>query len=172
MHNVIMIVAHDKYMGIGLDGGLPWSNSKDLQFFKETTMHSTVIVGSNTYKNLPKLSGRKVIVLSRDPDSVELKCDSHLVSDDYEDAIYMATMMSETKDIFIIGGAEIYKLYHDWYTHIYATFMQLEYSVADTFLYDYNKNFEFISYEEIILSDDAIILKMVRKVPPLFSAIV
>ena len=70
MNNVIMIFAQDSFNGIGLNGGLPWEDKDDLKFFKESTMNSAVIVGSKTYETLTVLTGRKVIVLTSDPDNI------------------------------------------------------------------------------------------------------
>ena len=54
---------------IGIDGGLPWSLPKDMEFFKKTTLGCKVIMGRKTYESLPAksrpLAGRHNIVLTR-----------------------------------------------------------------------------------------------------------
>jgi dihydrofolate reductase len=60
------IIAVNNLGYIGLNGGLPWKNSADLQHFKNLTMGASLLVGHNTAKNLPKLSGRTIILDERD----------------------------------------------------------------------------------------------------------
>lgn len=50
---------------IGLNNELIWRCSKDLLHFKNITLHSTLIVGFNTFKTLPTLPSREVILDSR-----------------------------------------------------------------------------------------------------------
>lgn len=56
------IIAINKGGYIGLNGQLPWKSSEDLQHFKKLTMGSKLLVGYNTSKLLPNLSGREIII--------------------------------------------------------------------------------------------------------------
>lgn len=96
---------------IGVDGSIPWRNKADLRRFKELTMGSAIIFGAKTYAKLPKLPGRRVIVVSRNthregyldrwPDA----CFGSL-----EAAIFRGKVMSGTDTVWIGGGGEIYRL--------------------------------------------------------------
>jgi len=59
------IVAVNNLGFIGKGDKLLWKNMKDLSHFKKMTMGSSLLVGYNTYKGLPKLDGRNVIVVDR-----------------------------------------------------------------------------------------------------------
>ncbi len=51
---------------IGLKGGLPWAPiPEDFRHFRRLTMDKDVVVGNNTFKELPFLKGRRIWVLSR-----------------------------------------------------------------------------------------------------------
>jgi dihydrofolate reductase len=54
---------------IGLDGAIPWHLPADLKLFKQLTMGHYLIVGRRTYQSIGRpLPGRKMLVLSRQPD--------------------------------------------------------------------------------------------------------
>lgn len=56
------IIAINKLGYIGLNGQLPWKSSEDLKHFKKLTMGGKLLVGYNTSKLLPNLSGREIII--------------------------------------------------------------------------------------------------------------
>ena len=56
------IIAVNKLGYIGLKGELPWKSTEDLQHFKKLTMGGKLLVGYNTSKLLPNLTGREIIV--------------------------------------------------------------------------------------------------------------
>ena len=60
------IVAKSRNNVIGIEGGLPWHLSSDLQFFKKTTLGKPVLMGRVTWEGLPfALPGRPNLVLTR-----------------------------------------------------------------------------------------------------------
>ena len=92
---------------IGKNGTLPWHIPEDLKHFKEITTNKTVVMGRKTWESLPEkfrpLPNRKNVVITRQTDyPVPV---SVLTFSSTTDAF---TQLS-TEDIFIIGGAEIYK---------------------------------------------------------------
>lgn len=57
------IIAVNNLGFIGLNGELPWPKCKeDFSHFKKMTKGSTLLVGYNTFKKLPKLSNREIII--------------------------------------------------------------------------------------------------------------
>ena len=95
---ISLICALDDKGGIGNKGGLPWpKNASDLAWFKEVTMGKTLIVGHNTYKTLPPLPGRTIMVLDRGVTPAHII--PHL---DVEEAV-------------VIGGA---KTYRQWLPYV------------------------------------------------------
>ena len=114
--NISMIVAVDSNGGIGKDNKLLWHIPGDLKRFKEITTGKTVVMGRKTFESLPFKNGlpnRKNICLTRTPkDSIE--------NVTYINDINIILNNSE-EEIFIIGGAEIYKLFMPYCNKLYLT---------------------------------------------------
>lgn len=89
---------------IGNKGDIPWHVSSDLKRFKQLTLNSTIIMGRKTYESIGKpLPKRRNIVLTRNKDFKAEGCD---VFSNLYDALKTC---SETENVNIIGGGEIYK---------------------------------------------------------------
>ena len=99
MINLIAAVSDNGVIGQGND--LPWKIREDLQFFKNMTVNMTIIMGRKTFLSLglKPLPNRQNILITRTNDIFNIESTNSL-----EDAIKLAN-----KDIFIIGGAQIYK---------------------------------------------------------------
>jgi dihydrofolate reductase len=103
----------DKKGLIGAGDKLPWHLPSDLRFFRDTTLGQTVVMGSKTYASLGRpLPNRKNIVLSR--------------SGEYtvKDVIAMAA----SENVFIIGGAEIYKIFIPFADQMIITHIDAEFN--------------------------------------------
>tara|TARA_Y100000389_G_C17464848_1_gene524624 strand:+ start:1466 stop:1930 length:465 start_codon:yes stop_codon:yes gene_type:complete len=101
---VSLIAAVSKNGVIGVDNKLPWYIPQDLKRFKELTTNNVVVMGRKTYESIGKpLPNRLNIVVSRNKD---LEIDGCLVVNNIPKAIKKA---GHDKEIFIIGGGEIYK---------------------------------------------------------------
>lgn len=131
-----LIAAIGKNNELGKDNNLIWHLPGDLNFFKETTMGKTIAMGYNTYLSLPKrLQNRKYIVFTfkdRNLDSdIEIFHDRE-------------TFLEKTKDrdeeIFIIGGASIYKQFINDCEVLYLTEVQAGYQDADVYFPVFNKD--------------------------------
>lgn len=97
-----MIVAVDKKTGgIGYEGKLPWRCPDDLKFFREMTLGNVCICGYKTFKGMPPLNRRTVIPVTRDG-----RNDSYTM-ETLEEYLYLCT--SNDEELFLIGGAELYK---------------------------------------------------------------
>lgn len=98
------ILAHDAYWGIGKNGDLPWpKNSEDLKWFKECTDGGVVVMGGSTWRSLPRkpLPNRENVVITRRDD---IEAD---VVVDMRSALKILPQMNFSKDVWIIGGANI-----------------------------------------------------------------
>lgn len=105
---VSIIAAVSENSMIGRQGNLPWRLKDDLRRFKRLTTGHTVIVGRKTHESILRrlgapLAGRRTIVLSRNPDVVGAGCE---VAQTLEEAV--ARVQGE-EEVFIIGGAEVYR---------------------------------------------------------------
>jgi dihydrofolate reductase len=113
---ISLIVAKSKNNVIGRKGTLPWYIPEDLKHFKNLTQGNTVIMGRKTYESIGKsLPNRTNIVISRDEN---FKCDGCIVVNNITDAIRKC---GGNKEIFIIGGGEIYKKSIIFANRIYLT---------------------------------------------------
>lgn len=101
-----LILVMDNDNAIGRGGGLLCRLPEDMKRFRETTVGSIVIMGRKTWESFPKrpLPNRENIVLSR---SVK-KLDGAEVFSDAESVL--KRVQNSDKDVFVIGGAEIYRL--------------------------------------------------------------
>lgn len=112
------IVVVDKNWGIGKNGGLLFRLKKDMEFFRKTTLNKVVVMGAKTYASFPHgaLPDRTNIVLddsgARYPDaqSVASVDDLHALLSQYE-----------PDDVFVIGGASVYRLLLDDCNEAYVT---------------------------------------------------
>ena len=93
---------------IGKDNKLPWHLPADMKYFRDTTMGHCVIMGRRNYDSIPPkfrpFGGRTNIVVTRSPDLSAPGC---IVVHSINDALKEAQKKNE-KEVFIIGGADIY----------------------------------------------------------------
>lgn len=100
------IVAMSENRVIGKDNKLPWHLPADLKHFKEITTGHFIIMGRKTFESIGKsLPNRTNIVLSRDAGFNAVGCQT---LGSIDEAITQAKN-AQQDEIFIIGGAEIYR---------------------------------------------------------------
>lgn len=100
---IALIAAMAQNRCIGRNGKLPWQLPADLQRFKQITMGQTLLMGRKTYQSIGRpLPGRETIILSRNPFFVAAGCK---VVSSLEEALAQA----QTEQLFVCGGAEIYR---------------------------------------------------------------
>lgn len=131
-----IFVAYDKKLGIGAQNDLLWKRDlpADLKRFKELTMGSAVIMGRKTYESIGRaLPHRQNIVISRTTDSIE----GVTVVGSLE-AAYEA--VEADKEIFVLGGGQIYALAMDSVDRIYATEVDAVFDAAEVFFPSIDKN--------------------------------
>ena len=112
------IVAASENNVIGSNNELPWKLSDDFRYFKNKTWGMPVIMGRNTFNSLKKdLPGRLNIVLTSKKD---WSAPNVTVVSEVGDAITKAKE-SDAKEIFIIGGGQVFKQTMDIVNRIYLT---------------------------------------------------
>jgi len=100
---VSIVVAISQNHAIGKDNKLLWYLPKDLKHFKEITTGHTVIMGRKTYESVGKpLPNRRNIIITRQQVTIE-GCE---VVNSVEAALALCKGEAE---VFIVGGAEIYR---------------------------------------------------------------
>ena len=119
--NLSLIVAVDMYNAMGLRGQLPWHIPSELRYFKELTLHNTLLVGSRTYEGLPYLPNRNIIVFSKTK-----TYDVPTVSSLDEALLYCQN------EVFVAGGAQLYMSLLPKVSKVYRTIVQSKFE-ADTY---------------------------------------
>ena len=100
-----IIVAYDKNRLIGANNTLLWQGqmAADMRHFRELTTGNVVIMGRKTFESIGKpLPNRQNIVITRQP----LQIDGITVVHGLEEAFAKAEI---GKDIYVIGGGQIYE---------------------------------------------------------------
>ncbi len=151
-----VIVAMDLNSGIGKGGGLPWHLPADLKYFKQLTTttrfpsrKNAVIMGRKTWESLPEkfrpLPDRINAIISRNKDLV--LPDGVLKEDSLEGVLNrLSAMTIEVENIFVIGGAQIFKeaITHPGCRKIYATQILKKFD-CDTFFPPFDPSWERVS---------------------------
>jgi dihydrofolate reductase len=105
---------------IGRDGQLPWHISGDLKFFKKLTTGGTILMGRKTFESIGRpLPKRRNLVLSRSG----LTAAGIEVFGSIEE---LAPSLLPGERVYVIGGAEIYRLTMDLWTEVYLTRVKLD----------------------------------------------
>ena len=113
MINIIVAMSYDGI--IGIDGKLPWHIPSDLQRFKKLTTGNIVLMGRKTYESIdPPLRNRTVIVATKQSD---YKVVNGFCTAEPEKMIEKF----KNDELFIIGGAEIYKQFLPIVDTLYTT---------------------------------------------------
>jgi dihydrofolate reductase len=113
-----IIVAASENNVIGVNNQLPWHLPADLKYFKNTTWALPILMGRKTYESIGKpLPGRHNIVMSRNKG---FKAQGISVVASIEEA-HALVNQDEAKELFIIGGAELFKSTMAGCNRIYLT---------------------------------------------------
>ncbi len=124
---ISVIVAIAKNGVIGGDNTLLWHISEDLKNFKRLTMGSPIVMGRKTYDSIGRpLPGRDNIVISRQQSEIE----GCRVVHSLQEAIELYPL---DREIFVIGGGEIYTQAIPLADRLYLTRVHHEYS-GDTYM--------------------------------------
>ena len=101
----ILIAATSQNNALGKDNKIIWHLPDDFKRFKELTSGHHIIMGRKTFESFPKpLPNRTHIVITRQQNYAPEGC---IVVNSIEDAFEICP---KNEDVFLIGGAEIYKL--------------------------------------------------------------
>lgn len=132
---ISFIWAMDENRVIGKNNQLPWRLPEDLKFFKKVTMGHPIAMGRKTFESIGRpLPGRENIVITRNPGFVCEQCT--IFHSDADFAEYAKNIQDE---IFVIGGAEIFRSLFHLADRLYVTQIYHQFE-GDTFFpsFDYN----------------------------------
>ena len=118
---IISILNCDKEYGIGKRNGLLFSLKEDMRFFREKTLNHVVAMGENTLLSFPgsrPLKNRINIVLSQNPSH---NYDGVINVHTFEEFLKTIKQYSQSEDVYIIGGASIYRQTLEYVDYVYLT---------------------------------------------------
>lgn len=130
--SVIIIAAVDVNYGLGKNNDLLFKIPEDMKRFKDLTTHNAVIMGRKTWESIGSkpLPNRKNIVVARNKINHD---DSVSVYKDFESAVIDSKFNYPNKDIYIIGGGQIYEQSLKFADKILLTVLNKEYEGVDTY---------------------------------------
>lgn len=100
-----LLLAADQNGVIGKDNRLPWHLPNDLRYFRNQTWGMPILMGRKTFDSIGKpLDGRHSIVITRNP---EWQHEGVTAVHSLDEAVHAAEARG-AKEIFVIGGAEIF----------------------------------------------------------------
>jgi dihydrofolate reductase len=146
MINIIAAI-QSKDNGLGYKNDLLYQLPEDMKHFRDTTSGHVVIMGRKTWESIPEkfrpLPNRDNIVITRNTDYVATGA---IVVHALEEAILLAKNNFPEKEIFIVGGGEIYKQALPLAGRLYLTLIDGD-KLADVFFPEYKDIF---THEKIL----------------------
>lgn len=135
MTTISIIVAMAKNRVIGINNTLPWHLPEDLKRFRALTTGHHIIMGRKTYESLGRLlPNRTTVIVTRNQDYI---VEGALIAHSLTSAIKLC---EDDSEIFVIGGAELYKDGLKLADQLYVTEVDLDVQ-ADAFfpVFDLNE---------------------------------
>lgn len=125
--SISFIYAMDRNRAIGVNNTLPWHLPGDLKFFKAVTMGHPILMGRKTYESIGRpLPGRRNMILTQ---NTEFRAEGCEVIHSVDEAV----QEFRDQELFVIGGAEIFRLFAKTVDRMYITFIEHEFE-ADTYM--------------------------------------
>lgn len=129
---ITLIAAAAENNALGKDNDLLWHLPEDFKRFKQITSGHYIIMGRKTFESFPKpLPNRTHIIITRQK---EYLADGCLVVHSLEEALEISP---QNEEVFIIGGAQIYKQALPFADKIDLTRVHIELD-ADAFFPEFN----------------------------------
>ncbi len=130
-----IIACVGKNLELGKGNDLIFRIKEDQKYFKKVTINHIVVMGRRTFESLPGiLKERKNVVITRSnkefPEEVEVFKSIEEFMDHYKDY---------EDEIFVIGGASIYRQFLDFCDKIYLTEVDKSHD-ADVYFPDFDKS--------------------------------
>ena len=101
---ITLIVAASENNAIGKENKMLWHLPSDFKYFKQNTINHSVVMGRKTFESIGKpLVDRRNIILTRNVSYIHPEVD---VANSINEVL---NYCRDEREIFIIGGAEVYK---------------------------------------------------------------
>ena len=132
--NAIAAMSMNRVIGRG--GELPWHLPEDFRWFKQTTTGGVVLMGRKTFASLGRpLPKRTNLVVSRGAALPGVEMIPDLAS--FDPSVYAP------REVWVIGGAEIYQQLLPRCRELFLTVVQSEYN-GDTYFPSFEPTFTYV----------------------------
>jgi len=146
------IAAMSLNRAIGIEGQIPWHLPEDLKFFKRTTLGHVILMGRKTYDSIGKpLPGRESWVVTRGADIPGVRVIRDLAE---------VAPPSDGREIFLIGGAQLYEALLPQCSELYLTLVKREVA-GDAFFPAFEDEFELA---EVLQESEEMEMRRYRRV--------
>lgn len=139
-----LIVAVDNKNGIGKNNDLLISIPDDMKYFRDKTLNKVVVMGRKTLESFPDkkpLKNRTNIVLSSN--SID-----NIISFNNIDDLLLFLKKYDSNDIFVIGGASIYKQLLPFCDTAYITEIDKDFN-ADVFFPELDSSWKLVESSDV-----------------------
>ncbi len=135
---IALIVAFSKNRVIGNKGQIPWKIKGEQKRFKEFTTGNVVIMGRRSYEEIGRpLPNRYTVVVSN---TAKYEFENCTTATSLKEAIEIAKeKFGDTKDIYISGGAGLYKESIDLVDVMFITEIDMEIE-GDTYFPEFDES--------------------------------
>ena len=133
-----LIVAVDKNWGIGAKNGLLYNLKQDMAYFRSTTLNKIVVMGRNTLESFPggkPLKNRVNICVNAEQG---FERENVIVVTSLPE-LFETLKNYDSEEVFVIGGASIYKQLLPYCTYAYITKIEDE-KPAEVFFPNLDEN--------------------------------
>lgn len=140
---VILIAAMTRDRVIGKGNRMPWRIPEEFKHFRKLTTGHTLIWGRKTFESAGRLPKRNIVIVSR---SLPAETEGVDICRTLDEAIQKAR--SYGKDIFIAGGAEIYRQALPLADKLYLSYVKKDYD-GDAYFPEFDESeWEIIKQED------------------------
>ncbi|MDM1049171.1 MULTISPECIES: dihydrofolate reductase [Sphingobacterium] len=123
-----LIVAASENNAIGKNNQMLWHLPNDFKYFKNNTMDHSIVMGRKTFESIGKaLPGRRNIVITRQP---TFQAEDVDVANSLQEVM---TYCRDEREVFIIGGAQIYQQALSLASKVLLTRVHAEIDDADAY---------------------------------------
>jgi dihydrofolate reductase len=127
-----VIVAMARNRVIGNKGAIPWRLPDELRLFKRLTMGHHIIMGRRTWESISRLlPGRTTVIVTRQRG---YQAPGAIITHSLDEAI---AACGNDEEIFVIGGADLYRSALPLAGHLYLTTVDAE-PEGDTYMPEFN----------------------------------
>ena len=135
MKNISIIACVGRNLELGKKNDLIWHLPNDLKYFRKVTSGKTVVMGRRTFDSLPGVLPKRRNIVLQMPDEKNING-----VEIFNDIPSIIDNIKNEEEVFIIGGASIYKQFLSYANKLYLTEVDDECLDAEVYFPKFNKD--------------------------------